>query len=162
MHPVQDLKLLFLVAIANGVPVLAHTIMGELLAHPIDCHARFVDGRPLLGTSKTFRGLLLSFLATTLVSAGIGMGWAVGILIAVSAMAGDLVSSFIKRRAGAPVSSMAFGLDQLPESLLPALATMKPLGLTSSDVIAVCAIFLVAELALSRVLYRFHLRDRPY
>ena len=77
-------------------------------------------------------------------------------------MAGDLFSSFCKRRFGLPSSSRASGLDQIPESLLPLLACRNLLALTITD-IAVCVVmFVVGEIVLSRLLYAVHLRDRPY
>ena len=76
-------------------------------------------------------------------------------------MAGDLLSSFLKRRLGLAPSSRATGLDQIPESLFPLLACEQLLSLTAFD-IADTAIFLIGEVALSRLLFKFHLRDRPY
>jgi hypothetical protein len=40
--------------------------------------------------------------------------WRLRALIAASAMAGDCLSSFIKRRLGLERSSMTLGLDQYP------------------------------------------------
>ena len=77
-------------------------------------------------------------------------------------MAGDLLSSFAKRRLGRPSSSQALGLDQVPESLLPLLACRVPLGLGWLDVAVLVGVFLVGELLVSRLLYRLHIRDRPY
>ena len=48
--------------------------------------------------------------------------WRLGALVAASAMAGDCLSSFIKRRFGLEPSEMTLGLDQVPESLFPAVA----------------------------------------
>ena len=48
--------------------------------------------------------------------------WRLGALVAASAMAGDCLSSFIKRRFGLEPSRMTLGLDQVPESLFPAVA----------------------------------------
>ena len=77
-------------------------------------------------------------------------------------MAGDLLSSFLKRRLGLQSSSKAVGLDQIPESLLPLLACRQALSLTALDIVAGTAIFFVAEVVLSRFLFRLHVRDRPY
>jgi hypothetical protein len=77
-------------------------------------------------------------------------------------MAGDLLASFLKRRLGLQPSSMALGLDQIPESLFPLLACCRMLSLTTLDVVVGTAIFFVSELVLSRVLFRLHVRDRPY
>jgi CDP-archaeol synthase len=78
------------------------------------------------------------------------------------AMAGDLISSFVKRRIGLTPSSMAVGFDQIPESLLPPLAVMRLLALTVGDVVLIVALFLVGELLLSRLFFKMHLRDQPY
>ena len=79
-----------------------------------------------------------------------------------AAMAGDLISSFIKRRMGLPPSSMVLGLDQIPESLLPALVSTNLMALTAGDVVLIVVLFFVGELVLSRLLFRVHLRDQPY
>ena len=57
---------------------------------------------------------------------------------------------------------MSIGLDQIPESLFPAIASSVylPLGLT--DVIGIVLVFLVGELVMSRLFYAVGLRDRPY
>jgi hypothetical protein len=77
-------------------------------------------------------------------------------------MAGDLLSSFIKRRLDRPPSSRATGLDQIPESLIPLLACRTALSLTVWDIIVTAALFFAGEVALSRLFYRLRLRDRPY
>jgi CDP-archaeol synthase len=77
-------------------------------------------------------------------------------------MAGDLLSSFLKRRLSLPSSSQAIGLDQIPESLLPQLVCIEPLGLTTLDIVAGLVIFLVGGLLISRLLFRLNLRDQPY
>ncbi len=77
-------------------------------------------------------------------------------------MAGDLFSSFLKRRMGLPPSSRTFGLDQIPESLFPALASMSDLDLTLADVALVVAIFTVGSQVLSILLFKIRLRDQPY
>ncbi len=77
-------------------------------------------------------------------------------------MAGDLFSSFVKRRLGLPASERATGLDQVPESLLPALVCAYGLELEWLDVVIVTGIFFVGEIALSRLLYTLHVRARPY
>jgi CDP-archaeol synthase len=92
----------------------------------------------------------------------LGLAWEVGVLVGGFAMAGDLLSSFFKRRMNLPSSSRASGLDQIPESLLPLLACRNLLSLTAADIVVCAAMFLVGEVLLSRVLYAWHLRDRPY
>jgi CDP-diglyceride synthetase len=48
------------------------------------------------------RGVVSSFLATPLVALLMGFQWEVGALVAGGAVAGDLFSSFVKRRLGFP------------------------------------------------------------
>jgi hypothetical protein len=77
-------------------------------------------------------------------------------------MAGDLFSSFLKRRMDLPPSSRAIGLGQVPEALFPLLACREALSLTALDIASTVAVFFVGELLLSRLLYSVHLRDQPY
>jgi CDP-archaeol synthase len=95
-------------------------------------------------------------------AAVIGLPWSAGALVGASAIAGDCVSSYTKRRLGLEPSSMALGLDQVPESLLPGLVCGIYLSLGLIDVLAIVLVFLVGELALSRFLFAINLRDRPY
>lgn len=162
MQPLLILQLLILVAVANATPVVAKKVLGGVLDRPLDNGAMFFDGRPLLGSSKTIRGIVVSVLATPLAAALVGLGWQIGLLVAVAAMIGDLLSSFIKRRFGFPPSSMAIGLDQIPESLLPFLAARLLLQVTFLDVAIGTAIFFVGSLAVSRILFKLHVRDEPY
>jgi hypothetical protein len=53
-------------------------------------------------------------------------------------------------------------LDQIPESLFPLLAARPLLPLTVLAVAVATTLFFVGELILSPLLFRFHLRDRPY
>ena len=156
------LKFVLLLAIANGTPVMAEKLLGRFLSYPLDAGKTFIDGRPLFGSSKTIRGIVVAVMATSACAPVLGVTWPIGSLIGVAAMAGDLISSFIKRRMGRPPSSRALGLDQIPESLLPALACKSLLALTVADVILVVALFSVGELILSRLLFKMHIRKEPY
>jgi len=135
---------------------------GERLAYPLDGGVQFVDGRPLFGRSKTVRGVVLAIMVTTAGAPLIGVDWQIGVVVGSLAMAGDLVSSFVKRRTALPPSSRASGLDQVPEALFPLLGCRNPLSLTIVDIGIGVALFFIGEVLLSRVLYAFRLRDRPY
>ena len=162
MHPALVAKLVILLAVANGAPVLAKKALGLRFDRPLDGGATFVDGRPLFGPSKTIRGLVVSLLATPFAAVLMGLQWDVGMLVAAGALAGDLVSSFVKRRLGLASSSMAIGLDQIPEALVPALLSCVVLPLGWLDILAIVMLFFVANLVLSRLLFHLHLRDRPH
>jgi hypothetical protein len=159
---IVDAKLLVLLVVANGAPVLAKRFFGGVLDLALDGGRYLGDGRPALGHSKTIRGLVSSLLATAATAPLLGVDWMLGFGIGAAAMAGDLLSSFAKRRMNFPVSSMAIGIDQLPEALLPTLLCWRPLGLSWLDITAIVLCFLAAELLLSQLLFKFHVRDRPY
>jgi CDP-archaeol synthase len=162
VRPGLILRLLFLVMLANGMPVLAKKILGQHFSQPVDSGASYFDRQSLFGRSKTIRGILLSVLATTLGAHFLRLGCKTGVLVGCAAMAGDLFSSFLKRRMRLPASSRATGLDQVPESLLPLLACRRTLSLTPPEMTAAVIAFFIAELLLSRILYKFRIRDHPY
>ena len=162
MHPLAVLRVLVLVSLANSVPVAAKNILGTRFAWPLDGGIELPDGQRLFGRSKTIRGVLLAVLFPWVCAPLLGIGAGLGAAIGALAMAGDLLSSFLKRRLRQPPSSQALGLDQVPESLFPLLACIGPLGLTARDIAACVAVFFVGEVLLSRLLFRLHLRDRPY
>lgn len=155
-------QVLLLVIVANSAPVLVRDVLKEHCAMPLDGGLRWRDGRPLFGPSKTLRGVVVAIGATALVGWLLGLGVWFGALIGAFAMLGDLLSSFIKRRRGLPPSSRAFGLDQLPETLLPAGLAVIVQGLSWVGVFVVVAVFFVLEVTLSPVLFKLGLRQRPY
>src|SRR5262245_15311496 len=162
MHPLVDLQLLLLLALANTAPLIGKRLLGNRLAYPLDGGVTFIDGRPLFGASKTIRGILLALVATSVGAPLVGLPVKIGVLVAAAAMAGDLLSSFVKRRLKMPPSSKATGLDQIPESLLPLLACSGALSLGVADIAVVVAVFFAGEVGFSRLLYRPGLRARPY
>jgi hypothetical protein len=162
MHMLAILQSMILLMLANGAPVVAKKIFGSRFSLPLDGGVAFFDGRPLFGPSKTLRGIAVSLLAATAGAPLIGLELTTGATMAGAAMAGDLFSSFVKRRLNLPPSSQALGLDQIPESLLPMLACRDALSLTAADIAIGVGLFFAGELVLSRLLYRAHLRDEPY
>lgn len=158
----EHLLLLLLLLLANGAPLIVRELLRSRLGFPLDGGHRFIDGRPLFGPTKTFRGVLGSLLMTPLASQLLGFGWEPGVLIGLFAMLGDLSSSFIKRRLGMPSSSRALGLDQVPESLFPLLASSRLFDLSAAQILLLVVLFFVSELALSRLLYRLKFRKHPY
>lgn len=155
-------KMLMLLVIANGAPILGKKIFGTAFSHRLDGGIKLRDGHPLFGPSKTFRGLVLSIVATALVAIPLGYDWIDGALISALSMLGDLTSSFVKRRLGRPPNSMALGLDQIPESLIPLLIFKTRLGLSAWEIGGVVLAFILLDLLLSRLMFGMHLRDRPY
>jgi CDP-archaeol synthase len=162
MHPGETLTALALVMAANGSPVVATKLFGRRFSYPLDGHRRLSDGNRLFGASKTVRGVVTAMLATVAAAVLLGLDWGLGLVAGSLAMAGDLCSSFLKRRFGMAASSMALGLDQIPESLFPLLACSRWLSLGAIDIALGVVVFSVGALALSRLLFVFRLRNHPY
>jgi len=162
LHPRLIFEFLALLALANGAPVLLNRVLGPRWSYPVDGGITLYDKQPLFGSSKTLRGILSSAIITTAGAMILGIPWTIGLLIGALAMAGDLVSSFTKRRLRLPPGGRATGIDQIPEALFPALACRIPLNLTLLDIAAIVAIFFVSEILLSIVFFKLHLRERPY
>ncbi len=162
MHYVALTQVLILLALANGSPVIAKRIFGENYAAPVDGNTRFIDGQPIVGPSKTIRGVGISLVITASGAMLLGLQFWLGLLVASTAMVGDLFSSFLKRRLRLPSSSKVTGLDQIPESLFPLLACQPLLSLTVLDIAVACAVFFAGQVVLSRLFFWLRLRDRPY
>jgi CDP-diglyceride synthetase len=144
-------KFLLLLLVANGMPVLARKLLQDRFSRPLDGGLAFIDGQPLFGSSKTLRGVLLSVGVTPVAAAALGLPWQAGALTGVLAMAGDLFSSFIKRRLKLPPSSRATGLDQIPESLFPALACQCLLGFSVTDIVVIVVAFSIGNILFDKV-----------
>ncbi|MDP1969574.1 MAG: CDP-archaeol synthase, partial [Methylobacter sp.] len=89
-----------LLVVANGTPVLINKTLSTHWAWPVDNGLKLRDGRRLFGGTKTWRGLCSAILFTTLAAILSGIDLLTGVLFGTLAMAGDLLTSFIKRRMG--------------------------------------------------------------
>jgi CDP-2,3-bis-(O-geranylgeranyl)-sn-glycerol synthase len=156
------LDLLLLILIANGSPVLARKLLRGKFNQPLDCGISLRDGYRLLGSSKTWRGVLFSLAFTACCALIMGYPPETGLLIALFSLCGDAISSFIKRRMGRPSTSMFLFLDQIPESLLPACIMGVEFQLALIDIMYLVVIFILAELALSRLMFALGVRQKPY
>lgn len=157
-----EFKLILLIGIANGAPLFTNMVFGSRVKWPIDGLRLFIDGQPLFGKTKTWRGLLLSLMLTTGLAPLLGFSWQLGAGFASCAMLGDLFSSFTKRRLRLSPSSQALGLDQIPEALLPLIVFKESLNIQWGSILIVVGGFLIAELLVSKLLFKFGLRNRPY
>ena len=96
---------------ANAAPV----IFGG--GYPIDGGKTFLDGKPIFGSHKTFRGFLSGLVVGTLVGFVQGTLFQYNVLLgftlSMGALAGDLVGSFFKRRLDLPPGATLPIADQL-------------------------------------------------
>lgn len=162
MNMALVIRTLVLLTIANGTPVIVKRLFGARANRAIDGGRRLADGRFVFGPSKTIRGIIFSVIATALIAAAMGLTLYIGVVIALCAMAGDLASSFLKRRLGLMPGSKATGLDQIPEALLPCLLVSALLPLSAGDIAAIVLLFFGGEVIFSRVLFWAGVRDHPY
>jgi len=153
---------LILLIISNGMPILSRDIFGVHGSWPVDFGGTFFDKKPLFGYSKTWRGLIMSVLATSLIAPLFALSFASGALFGLLTMSGDLIASFTKRRLGYIESSRFRVLDALPESLLPLIILREALALGFIEIIATVILFFTFEVLLSPILFRLHIRKRPY
>jgi hypothetical protein len=160
--PLLVFRVLVLLGVANGVPVLATRLCKKRFATPLDGGLQFFDGEPIFGPSKTIRGIVASIVVTALIALFLGFDVSLGAALAALSMLGDLLSSFVKRRLGLTVHAQALGLDQIPEALLPLLILQGSLGLSWGDIVFTTLVFLLLGLLLSRVLYKMGIREQPY
>lgn len=159
---VELFKLLLLIIIANGAPILLCALLKNNFNLAVDFGRKLPDRQRVFGRSKTWRGVLAAILATTIAAWLLGYSPQTGMWVAGYAILGDLFSSFIKRRMALAASSKAPLLDQIPESLLPALMLRQTFSLDALAVLLLVSLFIIAELALSQLLYSWGLRRRPY
>ena len=153
----QSFEILFLIILANAAPVLARLIFSNRFSTSVDLGFKFRDQQYLFGQTKTCRGIITSLILTSLTAYLLNYPVYIGLQISISAMLGDLLSSFIKRRAHKKSSESVLFLDQIPESLFPALvysATVHTLELI--EVIVIIVFFIIIELGLSDLLKRFN------
>jgi hypothetical protein len=134
-------ELILLLVIANATPLFVGVLAGSRLDTPLDGNRRFVDGRPLFGPAKTFRGVGSSVAATTIVAPLFGLTFLQGAAFGLLAMLGDLLSSFTKRRLGIAASRSAPLLDQLPETLLPLLLLQPAMGFSTREMLVAALVF---------------------
>ncbi|MGR8933136.1 MAG: CDP-archaeol synthase [Gammaproteobacteria bacterium] len=147
---------------ANGAPVLARKLFGQRYGRAVDNGWLLPDRQPLFGHAKTWRGVASAIAATAATAPLFGIAASVGALFGALSMSGDLLASFCKRRLGYAVSGRSRLLDAFPEALLPAIILSTPLGLGLSDTFTAAATFFLLEVSCSPILYRLHIRNRPY
>jgi hypothetical protein len=156
------LRLLLLLGVANGAPILAKRLAGTFWSAPLDRGWRFFDGRPLLGSSKTVRGFVAAVASAAIAAPLLGFPLSLGLEVGALTMVGDALSSFSKRRLDIPPSGQATGIDQILEAVLPLLVIRATLSLSWLQIALITLAFFVLEILLARLLFRLGLRDRPY
>jgi len=139
-----------LLVTSHSTPAVVGGLMGPRGAWPIDGGIAWRDGRRLFGATKTWRGIAVALSASGLATGLLLDGPWLGIAFAGLAMAGDLASSFVKRRRGLTPHTDALFIDQLPESLLPLVVLRDALSMSWADVVLLTVVFVPANLVANR------------
>ncbi len=137
------MKLLLLLWFINFAPPLLAHILGRRWDTPVDRGKLWRDGQPIFGPHKTYRGIAGSVVAGFMGGWLTGLGPGVGVISAVLSMAGDLVSSFIKRRRKLPSGSVSAGLDQFFEGVLPLLFLARNLSMGMVETVLLLTVFVI-------------------
>lgn len=152
MSPGDVFGALLLLFAANSGAWLAARIPGiRVAALPLDFGFIASDGERLLGSHKTWRGLIAGTLAGALVAPLTGVHPMVGAGVGSTSLVGDALSSGIKRRLRLPPGTDAPGLDQLPEALIPILLFSASLRLGAGEIALAAILFLAANLTANHV-----------
>ncbi len=155
-------RAVIMISCANAAPVVARKLMDKRFANPVDGNRRLADGNPLFGPSKTWRGLIAAVICSAAAAPLLGLTAMVGAGFGALSMGADLLASFTKRRLGYAPSSRARLLDVFPEALLPMLVLQAQLGLDRWEIVIAMLLFFVLEASFSPLLFRLHIRNRPY
>jgi CDP-2,3-bis-(O-geranylgeranyl)-sn-glycerol synthase len=156
------MTMILLIAAANVAPLAATRLLGRRWAWRLDAGMAMPDGRPRLGSSKTWRGCAASLLTLLLIARPLETAPSVAARLSLLSMMGDAAASFLKRRMGIEVHARSRWLDPIPEVLLPALVLQRALGLTRREVAEAVFVFAVLEEPWSRLFFRLGLRTRPF
>jgi len=163
LSPLERICLiLLLLGCANTMPIVARKIFRQRWELSVDFGMRWMDGRPVFGPHKTWRGLAASLGTTTLLSLLTPAGPGNGFLLALLSMTGDLLASFMKRRMNLRSGARATGLDQGVEALLPLVCLRQRLFLSWQEIALITILFAAVELVVSPLLYRLGIRRNPH
>jgi CDP-2,3-bis-(O-geranylgeranyl)-sn-glycerol synthase len=154
MGLVPTLRALLLLAAASSVPWAVGRVLGDRFAWPLDFGFVLRDGERLFGDHKTWRGFAAGTAACAIVGWAAGPGCLAGAGVGAVALAGDALSSAIKRRFHRPPGTEILGLDQVPEALFPLLVFQGTLGLSMATVFAVTLIFAALDVGLTPLRHR--------
>lgn len=142
---------LILLLVANFMPWAIGRTCGSWWSTPLDCGLTLRDGRRLLGSHKTWRGLAAAILGCGVAAGLLRLPWWLGVEFASLSMLGDAISSAFKRRRGREPGQDDIGLDQLPEALLPLVVLRSALNLGWKQIFLVTLVFSILDFFSLRV-----------
>lgn len=157
---IEALTFIFPAYCANAAPVLGGG------GPTIDFGKKFLDGKPIFGANKTFRGFFF----------GLAIGASVGLveclllgypllfslLTPLGALLGDLAGAFLKRRLNLAPGSLLPIVDQI-DFVVGALLFSLPLNLVTANLaVAVLLITPPIHLLTNFAAYKLKLKKNPW
>lgn len=165
---VMDLTVFFLLIwppyVANGSAVFASRLKWR---HPVDFGRNFIDGRRIFGDGKTYEGVAIGIATGTVLGYFPNLVYHVigvfdAFVLSASAVLGDLIGAFIKRRLCMPRGHPAFPLDQLDFLLTAFLVYSLFREIPVVYVLAAVVITPVIHRATNYVAYLLKLKKEPW
>lgn len=145
---------LLLLCTANTAAWAAGRLLGGRWAAPIDFGVVLKDGQRLFGSHKTWRGLIAGAAASGLLAGALGQSLLLGAAFGATSMAGDALSSTIKRRLRREPGTEVPLLDQVPEAMLPLAVFGPSLGLGFLAMVGVTLAFTLLDVAVTGFRHR--------
>jgi CDP-2,3-bis-(O-geranylgeranyl)-sn-glycerol synthase len=157
---IEALKFIFPAYCANGVPVLAGG------GPPLDFGKKFLDGKPVFGKNKTFRGFFFGLAIGVMVglveNVLFGYPLLFSVLSPLGALMGDLAGAFLKRRLGIAPGGLLPIIDQI-DFVIGALLFSLPLPMISWELaLAVLIITPPIHLFTNFLAYKLKLKNNPW
>jgi CDP-2,3-bis-(O-geranylgeranyl)-sn-glycerol synthase len=162
---VEAIEFIFPAYCANALPVITGG------GRPLDFGRNFIDGKPVFGKNKTFRGFFFGLLVGVLV--GLGESAAFGattfpvmlsVLIPLGALMGDLAAAFVKRRLNLAPGDLLPIVDQV-DFVMGAILFSLPVSLSFLSwelVVAALIITIPVHLLTNYAAYKFGLKNNPW
>ena len=157
---IEALKFIFPAYCANSIPVITG---GGL---PLDFGKNFIDGKPIFGKNKTFRG----FFSGLIVGTSVGFVENVffrspillGLFLSLGALTGDLTGAFIKRRFGFSPGDLLPVVDQV-DFIIGAILFSLPIYLQTFELlITVLIVTPPIHLLTNFAAYKLGLKSNPW
>lgn len=143
-------RVILMLMAANSGAWLAGRFRSARPPRPLDGGLIAWDGERLLGSHKSWRGVSAGVLASCLAGGLCGVRWWVAAAFGAASLAGDAISSGIKRRLRRAPGADVPLLDQLPEALLPMVLLWARLAITWLEAAGVIGVFVALDLLCTR------------
>jgi len=157
---IEALIFIFPAYCANAAPVLAGG------GSPLDFGKKFLDGKPIFGKNKTFRGFFFGLAIGVIVglveNVLFGYPLLFSVLSPLGALVGDLSGAFLKRRLNIAPGGLFPVIDQI-DFVIGALLFSLPLSMIYWELaVAVLIITPPIHLFTNFLAYKLKLKNNPW